>query len=387
MDLKLTPEQELWRQEIRDFIVREVPDDLGDLMHVYDDEETFRKAVALTRKLGARKWIGIAWPKEYGGLQLSPIDQMIFSEEMSYHRVPNLSLMGAGYLGPMIMFHGTQAQKDTYLPSIMRGEVIWCQGFSEPNAGSDLASLQTTAVRAGDDYVVNGTKLWTSHAHRSDFILLGARTDPEAPKHRGISMFLAPMDQPGLVVHPLVNTAGQKHFNQIFFEDMRIPKDYLIGEENRGWYQMATALDMERSNISGTAERRRDLEDLVDFCRSHRRNGRPLLADPLIRNHLAELAVELNVARMLSYRIGCMQQKGRIPNTEASMAKIFSNEVGGRLSHVGMEILGLYGPIRDPRWEILKGRFAEGVLNCTAGGGTVEIQRNIIAQRGLGLPR
>jgi alkylation response protein AidB-like acyl-CoA dehydrogenase len=203
-------------------------------------------------------------------------------------------------------------------------------------------------------------------------------------------MFLAPMDQAGLTVKPLVNIAGSHHFNQTFFDEMRLPADYLIGEENRGWYQMATTLDFERSSISGSAGARRGLEELVAFCRAHRRDGRPLIEHPAIRNKLAQMAVEINVARVLSYRVAALHENGKIPNQEASMAKLFATEAGQRMSHTGLEILGLYGPLRrGSPWSALAGRFAAGVLEpCgTIGGGSSEIQRNIISQRGLGLPR
>jgi alkylation response protein AidB-like acyl-CoA dehydrogenase len=203
-------------------------------------------------------------------------------------------------------------------------------------------------------------------------------------------MFIAPMDSPGLRVQPLIGISGTHHFNQVFFDEVRIPRENLIGEENRGWYQMATTLDFERSSIVGAADTRRSLEDLVEFCKAHRRDGRPLIADAAVRNKLADLAVELRVTRVLGYRLAAMAQAGKIPNSEASIAKVFAFESAKRLAHVGLEILGLYGPIqRGSRWAALEGQLARTVNEpCgTIAGGTSEIQRNIIAQRGLGLPR
>jgi alkylation response protein AidB-like acyl-CoA dehydrogenase len=390
MDFSFTPAQIAWRQEIRDFLATDFDEAITRFGDVVGSDEGWDLTLAFTRKLGARGWLGVGWPQEYGGMGRSIIDQMIYSEEMSYHRVPNITIGGTGIFGPGLMVYGSEPQKQRFLPKILTAEEIWCSGVSEPNAGSDLASMQTRAVRDGDDWVINGEKLWTSHAHRSDWIFFCARTDPEAPKHRGLTMFIAPMDTPGLSIRPLVNSAGSHHFNQTYFDDMRLPKEYLVGEENRGWYQMATTLDFERSSIAGTGHTRRSLEELVAFCKVHKRDGRPLIADPAVRGRLAQMAVELAVARNLSYRVAAMQQAGKIPNQEASMAKLFASEVGQRYAHMALEIIGLYGPINEPaRWTQGGRRFAGGVLQpcATIAGGTSEIQRNIIATRGLGLPR
>ncbi len=273
-------------------------------------------------------------------------------------------------------------------PAIANHDEIWCTLYSEPEAGSDLASLQTRAVKDGDEWVINGQKIWTSGAHRSDWGWLAARTDPEAPKHKGISMFILPMDTPGISVRPLINMAGMHGFNEVFFEDVRIPASYIVGQENNGWYQLAVALDFERSSVAGVARARRWWEDLVSFSKEHRSL---VGARPEVRHRLAEIGVELEAGQNLCYRVASLQQAGKIPNYEASIAKLYSSELGLRLAGSGMEMLGLYGQLHPrSKYAHLKGRierYYQLSVAETIGGGTSEIMRNIIAMRGLGLPK
>src|SRR5262245_24196435 len=223
MDFAFSTEQLAWRQEIRDFLDRELDPELVEMGDVVGSDAGWARALAFTRKLGAKNWLAVGWPVEYRGQGRSIIDQVIFNEEISYYRVPNILITGIGFLGPTLMVYGSEAQKQRFIPKILTAEEIWCQGFSEPNAGSDLASLQTRAVKDGDSWIIRGEKIWTSHAHRSDWIFFGARTDLDAPKHRGITMFIAPMDAKGLTVRPLVNIAGNHHFNSTHFDDVRLP--------------------------------------------------------------------------------------------------------------------------------------------------------------------
>ncbi|HEX2174247.1 MAG TPA: acyl-CoA dehydrogenase family protein [Dehalococcoidia bacterium] len=391
MDFRFTPEQERWRHEIRSFIVAELPPEIRDDELEPGSEEAWQAALNFTRKLAGRRWLGAAWPKEYGGLGLSIIEQMIYSEEMAYHRAPNVSLFGLGFVGPTILTYGTPEQKARHIPAILQADVIWAQGFSEPGSGSDLASLRTRAVEQGDEWVITGQKIWATQAHHSQWMLLGARTNPDAPKHKGISLFLVPLDAPGIAIRPLINLAGTHGFNEVFFEDVRIPRDHLLGERDRGWYQMATTLDFERSAISGSAGARRILEELTRYARRTVRDGRPLAEDPLIRSAFAQLFVETEVARMMSYRVASLQAAGRVPNHEASAGKLFVTELSQRIAQFGLKLLGLAGPVRrGSRWAPLKGRVARLALlstSATIAGGTSEIQRNVIATRGLGLPR
>jgi alkylation response protein AidB-like acyl-CoA dehydrogenase len=343
----------------------------------------------MTRKLAERKWLAMAWPEEYGGLNAPHMQQLIYNEEMAYRGAPGGFSMGVAWVGPAIMLYGTGEQKQQFLPRITSGEDVWCTLYSEPGAGSDLASLQTRAVEDGDEFVINGQKIWTSGATRSQWGWLAARTDAEAPKHKGISTFVVPMDAPGISIRPLINMAGQAGFNEVFFDNVRIPKDYLVGELNRGWYQVAVALDFERSGIQAYAGGRRTLERLVEFVREH--PDETVRRNPQIRMRLADRAVELATGTYIAYRIPWMQSRGIIPNYEASISKLYGSELGQRLALTGIQLLGTYGGLEPgSKWAPLKGRLERAYLTAvssTIAAGTSEVQRGIIATRGLGLPR
>jgi alkylation response protein AidB-like acyl-CoA dehydrogenase len=390
MDYRFSDEEESFRSEVREFLRAELPEDWD-----YDPfeltGEVWDFAAGFTKKLAAKGWVAPAWPKEYGGQDLPFMKQVVLSEEVAYHRAPNTSLIGVTYAGPTMIVYGTEEQKRQFLPGITSADIVWCQGYSEPNAGSDLASLQTRAVKDGDDYVINGTKIWSSNAHKANWCFLLARTDPEAPKHKGISYFVTPMDAPGINVRPLVNMAGEHVFNEIAFEDVRVPAKYLVGEENRGWYIGMTTLDFERSNISSAAGYRRSLDQLIAYTRETPTDGQRLIDEPGVREKLAELAIENTVGRYLSLRVASMQERNQIPNYESSAAKLYHSEFGQRLAHAGVAIMGPYGALReDSKYAKVRGRFARTVitsLGATIAAGTSEIQRGIIAQRGLGLSR
>ncbi|MEO9256258.1 MAG: acyl-CoA dehydrogenase family protein, partial [Tepidiformaceae bacterium] len=278
---------------------------------------------------------------------------------------------------------------------IVTGETVWCQGYSEPGAGSDLASLQTRAVRDGDDYVINGQKIWTSGAQYAKWMILLARTDPDAPKHRGITYFIVDMKSPGVTVRPLSNAAYTHEFNEVFFEDVRIPRANIIGEENRGWYLAQTTLSFERSNIGGAVGARQTVEDLVKFAREHQQDNQSTLGhNPALRTELVERFVEAGVATMMSFKIVSIQAKeGVAPGHEASVAKLYGTELNQRIYRTGMKVMGLYGQLdaktagpTPPMNGRMKYMYLRSIAN-TIEGGTSEIQRNIIATRGLGLPR
>jgi alkylation response protein AidB-like acyl-CoA dehydrogenase len=289
------------------------------------------------------------------------------------------------------MIYGSEEQKRTHLPPISRGEVQWCQGYSEPESGSDLASLSTRAVLDGDDYVINGSKIWTTMAHRADWIFMLARTDPDAPKHRGISFILVDMKSPGIQVRPIINMADGHEFNQVIFDNVRVPRRNLVGEENRGWYVAVTLLDFERSGIEYSAMARRLLDDVWGYASEVKHNGQPLAQVPWVRHLMADRYIECEVARLMAYNVAYMQGQGLVPNKEASMSKVFGSEALKRVTAASMEVLGLYGVLgRDEKWAPLKGRVPEHWMisfSHTIAGGTSEVQRNIIAGRGLGLPR
>jgi alkylation response protein AidB-like acyl-CoA dehydrogenase len=391
MDYRFSPDEDAFRTEVRTFLRSELPED-WDLDPFELKNETWDFARGFTRKLAQRGWIAPAWPKEYGGQDLPFMKQVVLSEELAYHRAPNTGLIGVTYAGPTIIVYGSDEQKRELLPGITSGEIVWCQGYSEPNAGSDLASLETRAVRDGDDYVINGAKVWSSNAHKANWCFLLARTGPEAPKHKGISYFITPMEAPGISVRPLVNMAGEHVFNEIIFENVRIPRKYLVGEENRGWYIGMTTLDFERSNISTAAQYRRTLDQLIDYVKEMG-NGKGEVGDSRARIKLkvAELALENEVGRYLSYRVASMQERKQIPNYESSAAKVYHSEYGQRLARAGLHIMGLYGQLREgSKHARLRGRFARTYITSvgvTIAAGTSEVQRNIIAQRGLGLSR
>ena len=394
MDFTFTKAEEAFRQQLRDFVKKELPRDwLG--IEEYDTDEEWEFTKKMAKKLAAKGWLTLSWPKEYGGGGATPIQEVIYREEMAYHLVPGVG-MGVGgvdWVGPALIRFGTEEQKKEHMPHIGSGDRFWCTAYSEPNAGSDLASLQLRAVAEGDDWVLNGQKVWTSSGHRAHWCWMAARTDPNAPKHRGISMFVVDMKTPGVTVRPLINIANIHSFNEVFFDDVRIPKGNLVGQVNRGWYHLATALDFERmgpTTRSG-AFCRRILDELVKYANQHARNGKPLAKDPIIRQKLAELAVEVEALRMFAYRIAWMLTKGLVPNYEASMGKVFSNEIIERLLNLGMDMMGHYGILEaDSKWAQLQGFIARQYMMMPGGkvaAGTMEIQKNIIAQRGLGLPR
>jgi alkylation response protein AidB-like acyl-CoA dehydrogenase len=281
------------------------------------------------------------------------------------------------------MVHGSQEQRREHVARIARAETVWCNGSTEPGAGSDLASLQCRAVADGDDYVVSGQKVFTTNAHRAGWCFLLARTNPHAPKHRGLSCFIVDMKSPGITVHPVWLMAGGR-VNEVFFDEVRVPKGNLVGEEDRGWYVAMTTLGFERSGIENIAEARRTLDDLVEYVKVAMDNR-------AARHRLVELRVEVEVGRMIAYRVAWMQDQGYSPDWEASLSRLYGSELRQRLTCAGMELLGLYSQLQDgsPR-AILSGRVEHsyrGTVVNTIAGGTSEIQRNIIATRGLGLPR
>lgn len=377
MKFAFTPEQEQFRSELTGFLRGEgLPrDERGD---GFDQ--------AFSKRMSARGYVGAAWPREFGGRGLGPIEQMIYTEEMILHDAPRgYHFTAERQVGPSLIRHGTEAQKREWLPRIVNADVSFALGLSEPGAGSDLAAAATRAQRDGDEYIVNGQKIWTSNGHLCDAIWLVVRTDPDAPKHRGISCLMVDLKSPGITIRPLYDLTGEHHFNEVFFEDVRVPVDRRVGEENRGWYILAEHLDFERSGI----------ERLVDLDRLFQRvmaaagevAARGQLSDPL-RWRLAELKVGLEVGRLLCFRTAYLQSVGKVPNYEASMAKVYGTEWSQRMMAVAMQMIGLDGAAHEDgtlAQSIAKGY--RGAVSRTIAGGTSEIQRNIVANRGLGLPR
>ncbi len=401
MDFHDSPEEAAFRQQVRKFLKDELPEGLarkggGGAMFGGGGRgrrggmDYFKKLGPWLSKLNESGWIAPAWPKEYGGAGLTVIEQFILSQEMATIGAPKSpNVIGLGWVGPTLILYGTDEQKEKHLRPILDSTAWWCQGFSEPEAGSDLASLQTRAVRDGDDYIINGQKIWTSGAQIAQWMILLVRTDPDAPKHKGISYFLLDMKTPGIEVRPLINMAGSPDFNEVFFDNVRVPKENLVGEENRGWYIVTATLDFERSGIATGVSHALTVNELVAF-QKERSNGHN---DTLIRYELADRAIESQVELMLNHKVIGVQARGMVPSNEATVAKLYSSELDQRIAATGLKLTGLFGQLaNDSAYadRAMDGRFSSTYMYATTstiGGGTSEVQRNIIAQRGLGLPR
>lgn len=390
LEFHLTKEQLAWKQEVRNFLKEVITPEL--LAEVERNkrgkdgplERNYRKQIS------EKGWYSMHWPKEYGGLEMSAMDYLIFNEEVAYMGAPFISNIGPSIVAPSLFKFGSEENKRKWLPPIKNNEFDFALGYSEPNSGTDLASLQTSAVLDGEEWVINGQKVWNSFGHRSTHQWLAVRTDPSAPKHRGISMMIVPMDAPGVTIVEQ-KTWGGHRTNEIFFDNVRVPKDNLIGEVNRGWLILTTALDHERVVMGSSGRTQRNFEDLVKFCKHTVIDGELLINKPEIRMKLAELKVELEVARLFGYRAASMIDLGKDISSEASMMKVFATELRTKVSDYGMQILGLYGQLnKDDDLAPLQGELEQQYRLAPFhrfGGGTNEVQRNIVAQRGLGLPR
>jgi len=410
MDWNDTPDQAAFRAEVKGLIDDGLPEAYqggkGEWVQDRKSEDATKRdaAQAWQDALAGKGWIAPHWPKEYGGAGLSPLEQFIFKQEMTQAGAPAVGGQGVSQLGPTIIVHGTDEQKAEHLPKILSGEVNWQQGYSEPGSGSDLASLQTRAVRDGDDFVINGQKIWTSGAQYADWLYVLTRTDPEAPKHRGISFMLMEKDLPGISLRPLIDMSDHYHFNETFFEDVRVPATNVVGELNRGWYVGATLLDFERSNITGAITSRKTIQKLIDYVHSDEGQDRSRLDESVsLRHQVADRWIESEVQFQFSFRIISMQSAGQIPNYEASTSKLFNSELSQKLARTGTQVFGQYaqfwGYDDDDRnmvetlpnaYAPLDGDFTQSYVRSvpsTIAAGTSEIQRNIIATRGLGLPR
>ncbi len=383
MDFGWNSEELRFRGSVRAFLEQNWHGD-GFEEGTADENEAWEETREYQRRLADHKWLTMAWPAEYGGQAASYMEQMIFAEESGLVGAPG----GQGLVGPTLMIHGTESQKREHLPKIARAETVWAQGYSEPGSGSDLASLQTRAVRDGDDFVINGQKIWTSGAHHADWIHVLTRTDPEAPKHRGISYFMVSMETPGISVRPLEQMHGAHGFNETFFEDVRVPASNMIGDENRGWYVATTTLDFERSGVGRAAAVSQQFGKIRDYLGTPECVAEPSMAE---RHQMAEWHMEADVGRLIGYRVAWMQGNGMVPNYEASMSKVFNTESTQRGARRAINMLGLHGGLRPASpHATLGGFFCQLYMSSVArtiAAGSSEIQRNVIATRGLGLPR
>jgi alkylation response protein AidB-like acyl-CoA dehydrogenase len=395
MDLSYSSEEERFRERVRNFLRTNLPAGYGkpgfklpDGMSQLDFLRDWQ------RRLYENGFLGMAWPKDFGGQGASQIEMAIFNEEMARHRAPQpLNALGLSMAGPTIIVHGTDQQKKRFLSKILSCEEIWCQGFSEPNAGSDVASLRTRAELRGDEFIVNGQKVWTTLAHVADWCMLLVRTDPDAPKHRGLSYLLVEMHSPGITVKPLRQMTGEAEFNEIFFEDVHVPRENLLGGLNEGWRVAMTTLMNERGTfaLASVTRFRNTFDEIVELARKAEKSGAPATKDPSVRQQLAQFYVDLEMMKYTAYRTFSKILKGGTPGPEGSISKLVWSELNQRMHEF---VMGLEGPasqlMRGSKYAVESGRWQHGFLRSRANtieAGTSEIQRNIIAERVLGLPK
>ncbi len=394
MDLSFSPEEEQFRQDLRHWLQSNLPDGWGVSFKMPKGESRLEFLRSWQRRLHLGGYLGLSWPKEYGGRGASMIEMAIFNEEMARAEAPGpLNVLGLAMAGPTIIVHGTEEQKQRYLPKILNCEEIWCQGFSEPDSGSDVASIRTRAELRGDEFIVNGQKVWTSLAHVSDWCMLLVRTDPDAAKHRGISYILVDMKSPGVTVKPLRQMTGDADFNEVFLEDVRVPRQNLVGELNNGWGVALTTLMNERGTASfGTQARFRIvLDNLVALAKRSPMGEQPAEHNPLVRQRLAQHHIDVEILKYNCFRNFTRLLRGGTPGPEGSILKLGWSELNQRMQETAMTLEGVYSQLtRTSPWAVENGRWQHHFLRSRANtieAGTSEIQRNIIAERVLKLPK
>jgi alkylation response protein AidB-like acyl-CoA dehydrogenase len=392
MDFEFTQKQEDFRQEVQAFLAAELPSDWVDyigtaiddtVVHREDGWQVFKD---IAHKLGGKGWLSLFWPKEYGGQSCSYVDYLILLEELARHGSPGYNAVGVKMLAPTLLEYGTEEQKTKHLKPIASGDEFWCEGFTEPDAGSDIASLQTRAVRDDNDYIVNGQKTWSTFAANADWCCLLSRTDPELKRHRGLSYFLVDLSTPGITVAPIYKMQGDPDFGEIFFEDVRVPKENLVGGENNGWQVVQTMLSHERIAIAPVAVTQSLIERLVKYMKDT-----PERKWQKAGQELAKLKVEAEIGRLICYRLAWLHDNGTDTPQDAAMSRVYGTELLKRAASTAVELLGLYGQL-DKREDKapLNGWFEHLYLSSigvTLAAGSSEILKNIIALSGLGLPR
>jgi alkylation response protein AidB-like acyl-CoA dehydrogenase len=390
MDFSFTPEEEAFRKEVAAFLDKEGPQEWQKKKVSFFDMSGQENWIAVHRemsqKLGARGWLSLHWPEEYGGQELSPFYRLILREELAKHHCPGYHSLSVDFVAPAILLKGSNELKKRHLPGIASGKVMWCEGLSEPGHGSDLASLETFAKDEGDCFVVNGQKIWTTYAHFADWMFLLARTDREAqPNYRGLTFFLVDMHTPGITVNPIINMAGHHDFNEIFLDNVRIPKENIVDSVNRGWYVAMAVLDFERTSDLGYAIAGTLLNDIVEGAREMG------MLDSGDKVRMAELVAECEIARLTHYHVTCMQAQGKATSYEAAMCKLLGFESIQHVAEFGLRVFRNYGILSDTSpLAPLYGRISSCYLRSfghSMEAGTSEIDRDVIAQRGLGLPR
>ncbi len=393
MDLNLSPDELQFRDELRDWLRANVPRDWKEWREK-PIEESFPYLRAWQRKLHEGRWAAVSWPKEYGGRSATLMQQAIFWEEMARVEAPPMAnALGLGLIGPTIIAFGTEAQKQRFIPKILSADEIWCQGFSEPNAGSDLASLQTEARLDGDHYVVNGQKVWTSYGWVGNWCELVVRTDANAPKHKGLTVLLISMKSPGVEVRPLRQITGESEFNEIFFRDVRVSVENVLGKVNDGWNVAVSTLMYERGSYGARLYPlfKRNINRLIELSRKFQKNGQTAAQDPLTRQKLAQCYAEVEIMRLNQLRAFSRITATGVPGPEGSIQKIFWSELNQRLQQAAQEIFGPYGQLlAGDSHAVDKGIWSYGYLRTrgnTIEAGTSEVQRSIIGHFVLGLPK
>jgi alkylation response protein AidB-like acyl-CoA dehydrogenase len=390
MDFAFSPEEEAFRAQVAAFLEQEVPREYREKRLTFFDMSAQSDWIQVHRrmaeKMGEKGWLSIHWPVEYGGQGVSPFYRLILREELAKYHSPGYDSIGCGIVAPALLLKGSEEQKKRHLPGIASGKTIWCETLSEPNHGSDLAAIEAFAKEEADCFVVNGQKIWTTNGHFADWNALIARTDREAsPNYRGLTFFLVDMKTPGITVNPIINMAGHHEFNEVFFEDVRIPKENIVGGLNKGFYVVMSLLDYERTTDTVYAIAATYLRNLEEYaCEND-------LLNPVMENRFAQFKAECEVARLLHYRCAWMQSQGMVPNHESAMSKMFSFELHQRISDFGMEVAGSYSQLtEESALAPMFGRIPSCYLRSfgySLEQGTSEIDRDVIAQRGLGLPR
>jgi len=390
LDFSFSPEERAFREEVAAFLEKEVPEELREKRLTYFDMSAQHDWIQVHRhmaeKLGEKGWLSLHWPVEYGGKGVSPFYRLILREELARFHSPGYDSIGCGIVAPAILLKGSEEQKKKFLPGIASGKEQWCETLSEPDHGSDLAAAEVFAKEEADCFVVNGQKIWTTNGHFADWNALVVRTDRDAnPNYRGLTMFLLDMKTPGITVNPIINMAGHHEFNEVFFEDVRIPKEYIVGGLNKGFYLVMSLLEYERTSDTAYATAGTYIEDLAEYAKQ---GG---LLNPVVERRLAELRADCEVSRLLHYRVTWMQSKDMVPNYESAMSKMFGFELLQRVSAFGVELTGQYSQLAEGSHHVpLFGRIPSMYLRSFAFSleqGTSEIDRDVIAQRGLGLPR
>ncbi|HYZ71166.1 MAG TPA: acyl-CoA dehydrogenase family protein [Thermoleophilaceae bacterium] len=376
MDLTLSPEEEAFRDELRAWIADNHPGEEPE-----GDEAAFEFRRGWQRRLSADRWAGVSWPEEYGGRGATLVEQAIFNEELAAARAPAVAnVLGLVMGGPVVIAHGTEEQKERYLGPILTADEIWCQGFSEPESGSDLASLKTRAVKSDGGWVVTGQKVWTTLAHHAKWCMLVARTDPDVPKHKGLTYFLMDMEQDAVQVRPLVQITGEPEFNELFLEEAYVPDENVVGGVGNGWGVAITTLMHERAGLAFglQVQLKIALGELIELIRE-----RGLEGDPIVRQRLGQLYIEAEALRLNAWRGLTQIMKTGVPGPEGSLPKWQWSDANQALTELAMDVLGPEAPRADSDWTY---RFLRARANSIEGG-TTEILKNIVAERVLGLPR